>query len=391
MRAPTSLTGSYDTSVWGKESLSSAPPLMSLGKSSLTANDSISLQLATWAPRGNALVYVYQNNIYYRPEAEVAVDYQITDTGVFGTIYNGVPDWVYEASTPASYKLFPLPLATIMFKAVEKLLARLSSRSLTLYRRSSPVERVASQPLLSRINGASTRVAKAFCQPSDIWIIRLKLITLDLDVCQRWTTKSETFTKGRPCNAMEHCDTVRGRKEINPQSRSPFFEQLRELASLRVCGTPLGWVRNQPSRFSYNKRLGYGVAVISPTDDESRLGSDDSKTKRKTIAFSLPLLSEILSIRPSTTSFTPSQLSSLYYVMIETTKLRRTSRSVNVCPVQNKGPSTTAHFQQKGKAKEDNTPRVSRFRIANRNGESDPVQNIIVSALNNQQQPVARC
>ena len=62
----------------------------------MTANDSISLQLATWAPRGNALVYVYQNNIYYRPEAEVAVDYQITDTGVFGTIYNGVPDWVYE-------------------------------------------------------------------------------------------------------------------------------------------------------------------------------------------------------------------------------------------------------------------------------------------------------
>lgn len=60
------------------------------------SNDSISLQLATWAPRGNALVYVHQNNIYYRPEAEVAVDYQITDTGVFGTIYNGVPDWVYE-------------------------------------------------------------------------------------------------------------------------------------------------------------------------------------------------------------------------------------------------------------------------------------------------------
>jgi len=62
----------------------------------LAVNESTPLQLAIWTPRGNALIYVYQNNIYYRPQAEVPNDYQITDTGVFGTIYNGVPDWVYE-------------------------------------------------------------------------------------------------------------------------------------------------------------------------------------------------------------------------------------------------------------------------------------------------------
>lgn len=50
------------------------------------------------------MVYVYQNNIYYRPEAEVAVDYQITDTGVVGTVYNGVPDWVYEEEVFGSNK-----------------------------------------------------------------------------------------------------------------------------------------------------------------------------------------------------------------------------------------------------------------------------------------------
>ena len=54
------------------------------------------LQLATWGPRGSSLVYVIQNNIYYRPEAEVAADYQITSSGIFGSVYNGVPDWVYE-------------------------------------------------------------------------------------------------------------------------------------------------------------------------------------------------------------------------------------------------------------------------------------------------------
>ncbi|XP_076624535.1 venom dipeptidyl peptidase 4 isoform X2 [Colletes latitarsis] len=78
--------------------------LTTLDETSLTANDSISLQLATWAPRGNALVYVYQNNIYYRPEAEKPVDFQITNTGVFGTIYNGVPDWVYEEEVFGSNK-----------------------------------------------------------------------------------------------------------------------------------------------------------------------------------------------------------------------------------------------------------------------------------------------
>ncbi|XP_011864447.1 PREDICTED: venom dipeptidyl peptidase 4 [Vollenhovia emeryi] len=70
----------------------------------LAANESTPLQLATWAPRGNALIYVHQNNIYYRPEAEVANDYQITNTGVFGTIYNGVPDWVYEEEVFSSNK-----------------------------------------------------------------------------------------------------------------------------------------------------------------------------------------------------------------------------------------------------------------------------------------------
>ena len=54
------------------------------------------LQLATWGPKGNSLVYIYQNNIYYRPTVEGGEDYQITSSGIFGSIYNGVPDWVYE-------------------------------------------------------------------------------------------------------------------------------------------------------------------------------------------------------------------------------------------------------------------------------------------------------
>ncbi|XP_014604197.1 PREDICTED: venom dipeptidyl peptidase 4 isoform X1 [Polistes canadensis] len=79
--------------------------LKTLTETSLVAsNDSVSLQLVTWAPRGNALIYVHQNNIFYRPSAEIPIDYQITDSGIFGTIYNGVPDWVYEEEVFSSNK-----------------------------------------------------------------------------------------------------------------------------------------------------------------------------------------------------------------------------------------------------------------------------------------------
>ncbi|XP_008202160.1 venom dipeptidyl peptidase 4 isoform X1 [Nasonia vitripennis] len=78
--------------------------LETLQETLLSGNESSGLQLAVWAPQGNALVYVFQSNIYYRPQAEVPDDYQITVTGAFGTIYNGVPDWVYEEEVFSSNK-----------------------------------------------------------------------------------------------------------------------------------------------------------------------------------------------------------------------------------------------------------------------------------------------
>ncbi|XP_014247731.1 venom dipeptidyl peptidase 4 isoform X2 [Cimex lectularius] len=58
--------------------------------------DEIPVQLVTWAPIGNAFVYVYMNDIYYKPSAKQQQEFRITRTGRPGSIYNGVPDWVYE-------------------------------------------------------------------------------------------------------------------------------------------------------------------------------------------------------------------------------------------------------------------------------------------------------
>ncbi|CAD6227686.1 GSCOCG00001366001-RA-CDS [Cotesia congregata] len=70
--------------------------LKTLEDTLLTKGNSTSLQLATWAPTGNALVFVHLNNIYYRPHADKQKDYQITFDGVFRSVFNGIPDWVYE-------------------------------------------------------------------------------------------------------------------------------------------------------------------------------------------------------------------------------------------------------------------------------------------------------
>ncbi|XP_073988549.1 dipeptidyl peptidase 4 omega isoform X3 [Rhodnius prolixus] len=66
----------------------------------------ILLQLVQWAPVGNAFVYVYMNDIYYRTSAreQPVQEFRLTRTGRPGTIYNGVPDWVYEEEILESNK-----------------------------------------------------------------------------------------------------------------------------------------------------------------------------------------------------------------------------------------------------------------------------------------------
>lgn len=55
------------------------------------------LQLASWAPIGTGLVYVYKNDIYYISAPEnIANTQRVTNDGEEGVIYNGIPDWVYE-------------------------------------------------------------------------------------------------------------------------------------------------------------------------------------------------------------------------------------------------------------------------------------------------------
>nr|XP_049701899.1 inactive dipeptidyl peptidase 10 isoform X1 [Helicoverpa armigera]XP_049701900.1 inactive dipeptidyl peptidase 10 isoform X2 [Helicoverpa armigera] len=55
-----------------------------------------SLLLATWTPKGHGLITVKDYDIYYRPAPRSSTGYRVTESGVPGTIHNGVPDWLYE-------------------------------------------------------------------------------------------------------------------------------------------------------------------------------------------------------------------------------------------------------------------------------------------------------
>ncbi|KAK2581827.1 hypothetical protein KPH14_002294 [Odynerus spinipes] len=56
------------------------------------------ISLAKWAPITDDLLYIVDNDIYYRrfiSENDIEVQ-RLTYNGIVGVVYNGVPDWVYE-------------------------------------------------------------------------------------------------------------------------------------------------------------------------------------------------------------------------------------------------------------------------------------------------------
>ncbi|OXU23436.1 hypothetical protein TSAR_008581 [Trichomalopsis sarcophagae] len=54
------------------------------------------LQHAAWLGNTTALLMVSDNDIYVRGSPNSAEDTRLTDTGLPGIVYNGVPDWLYQ-------------------------------------------------------------------------------------------------------------------------------------------------------------------------------------------------------------------------------------------------------------------------------------------------------
>ncbi|GAB6021131.1 Inactive dipeptidyl peptidase 10 [Chamberlinius hualienensis] len=61
----------------------------------LVANDEFKYSYATWGSVGNALVFVYENNIYYKESADGNVR-RLTSSKRDEAVFVAVPDWLYE-------------------------------------------------------------------------------------------------------------------------------------------------------------------------------------------------------------------------------------------------------------------------------------------------------
>ncbi|XP_055784550.1 dipeptidyl aminopeptidase-like protein 6 isoform X5 [Salvelinus fontinalis] len=53
------------------------------------------LQYAGWGPTGQQLIFIFENNIYYRSTVE-SRSIRLVSTGKEGVIFNGLSDWLYE-------------------------------------------------------------------------------------------------------------------------------------------------------------------------------------------------------------------------------------------------------------------------------------------------------
>ncbi|XP_062847180.1 dipeptidyl aminopeptidase-like protein 6 [Trichomycterus rosablanca] len=53
------------------------------------------LQYAGWGPKGQQLIFIFENNIYYRATVESRT-IRLVSTGKEGVIFNGISDWLYE-------------------------------------------------------------------------------------------------------------------------------------------------------------------------------------------------------------------------------------------------------------------------------------------------------
>uniref|UniRef100_A0A3Q3M5X3 A-type potassium channel modulatory protein DPP6 n=1 Tax=Mastacembelus armatus TaxID=205130 RepID=A0A3Q3M5X3_9TELE len=60
------------------------------------------LQYAGWGPQGQQLIFIFENNIYYRSTVE-SRSIRLVSTGKEGVIFNGLSDWLYEEEIFHSY------------------------------------------------------------------------------------------------------------------------------------------------------------------------------------------------------------------------------------------------------------------------------------------------
>ncbi|KAL9884330.1 inactive dipeptidyl peptidase 10 isoform 3-T5 [Glossina fuscipes fuscipes] len=100
------------------------PPTPAQVQASASLSTSINMNKAF--TQNQAIAFVYENDIYYKPKVQGELVCRITATGQAGIIYNGIPDWTYEnvpelnsKRTSMAFSLDGLYLAFLTFNDSE--------------------------------------------------------------------------------------------------------------------------------------------------------------------------------------------------------------------------------------------------------------------------------
>ncbi|XP_066544043.1 dipeptidyl peptidase 4 [Amia ocellicauda] len=98
------------TKVW-RHSYTASYHIYDLTNAEFVTNSELpqQIQYIEFAPTGNKLAYVWQNNVYLKSNA-LAKSVNVSETGKENTVFNGIPDWVYEEEMfSAKYALWWSP------------------------------------------------------------------------------------------------------------------------------------------------------------------------------------------------------------------------------------------------------------------------------------------
>uniref|UniRef100_A0A8D3C507 A-type potassium channel modulatory protein DPP6 n=1 Tax=Scophthalmus maximus TaxID=52904 RepID=A0A8D3C507_SCOMX len=89
----------YSTKELTRNSIRNFPHNVSKSKETWNLNPpevrNAQLQYAGWGPQGQQLIFIFENNIYYRSTVE-SRSIRLVSTGKEGVIFNGLSDWLYE-------------------------------------------------------------------------------------------------------------------------------------------------------------------------------------------------------------------------------------------------------------------------------------------------------
>ncbi|KAM9851152.1 inactive dipeptidyl peptidase 10-like [Aulostomus maculatus] len=204
-------------------------------------SDSV-LQFASWGVRGQQLMYIFENNIYYQTDVQSS-SWRLTSSGQDGVVFNGIADWLYEEevlNTQVAHWWSPdgsrLAYLTINDSLVPNmLLARFTG---PLYPRGkeypypkmgqvNPTVRLA----IVTLDGSSQTTEMtppATFESSDYYITMVKWLTQD-QLAVRWVNRAQN------ASSLSKCDVITGECTkrhvmtseawLDHQNEEPFFSK----------------------------------------------------------------------------------------------------------------------------------------------------------------------